>query len=399
MAFEQTKVESDALCFIIALQFYCMKKDLLCFLLVVSAAFHSVAQSVDKSIYQFTTIKDNAVGQTEDQCATGTCWSFATISFLESEIIRKGNKPVDLSEMFNVRLNYTKKADSFVRFQGKQQFGPGGLSHDVINIVREFGLVPESAFSGLLPGKTEYDHGGLDAMLESTVKTVLDKKLNEQGNEWKQSLESILNAGIGVVPSQFEYNGKKYTPATFRDELKISASEYVNLTSFTHQPFYQSFVLEVPDNWSKGSFYNLPLDEFMRVMDNALDNGFTIAWDADVSERGFSFTRGLGILVDETVKKDEMWNGVMKELSVDPQKRQDAFDRFQTTDDHLMHITGKAKDQDGTVYYITKNSWGTENIYKGFQYCSRNYVMMKTVAIVVHKDALPKDIKAKLNIS
>lgn len=376
-----------------------MKKNLFFVAVIMSTALYSGAQGTDKPVYQFTTIKENAAGQTEDQCATGTCWSFATISFLESEIIRKGNKPVDLSEMFQVRLTYSKKADSFVRFQGKQQFGPGGLSHDVINIVREFGLVPESAFSGMLPGNTEYNHGGLDAMLESTVKTVLDKKLNEQGNEWKKSVESMLDAGIGVVPTQFEYNGKKYTPATFRDELKINASDYVNLTSFTHHPFYDPFVLEVPDNWSKGAFYNLPLDEFMRVVDNAIDNGFTIAWDADVSERGFSFTRGLGILVDESVKKEEMWNGVMKESAVDPQKRQDAFDRFETTDDHLMHITGKAKDQNGVVYYMTKNSWGTENPYKGYQYCSRSYVMMKTIGIVVHKDALPKDIRAKLNIS
>lgn len=348
--------------------------------------------------YQFTIMKDNAAGQMEDQCATGTCWSFATISFIESEIIRKGNKPIDLSEMYNVRINYSRKADSFVRYQGKQQFGPGGLGHDVLDVVRDHGIVPEVAFKGLQPGKTEYDHGGLDGMLESTVKTVVDKKLNESGNDWKETVESMLNAGIGVVPEQFEYEGKRYTPASFRDAMKINANDYVSITSFTHHPFYFQFVLEVPDNWSKGSFYNLPLDEFMRVMDNALDNGFTIAWDADVSERGFSFSKGLGILVDESIKKEEMWNGVMRESEVSPQERQDAFDSFKTTDDHLMHITGKAKDQNGTVYYITKNSWGTENPYKGFQYVSRNYVMMKTVSIVVHKDALPKDLKTKLNI-
>jgi bleomycin hydrolase len=377
-----------------------MKTKLFFFALFIGLrAFSQTTSGVsDASPYQFTVIRDNAAGLTEDQCATGTCWSFATISFLESEIIRKGNKPVDLSEMFNVRINYSKKADSYVRFQGKQQFGPGGLGHDVISVVKEYGIVPESAFSGLASGKTEYDHGGLDALLESTVKTVLEKKLNESGNEWKESIESILNAGIGQVPTQFEYEGKRYTPAAFRDALKINADEYVSLTSFTHHPYHSSFVLEVPDNWSKGSFYNLPLDELMRVIDFSIDNGFTIAWDADVSERGFSFGKGLGILVDESVKKEEMWKGIMAEASVDPVKRQDAFDRFQTTDDHLMHITGKAKDQNGIVYYITKNSWGTANPYKGFQYVSRNYMMMKTVSIVVHRDAIPKDIRTKLNI-
>jgi bleomycin hydrolase len=371
---------------------------LISLVLTTRAFTQATATSDIASPYLFTIIKDNAKGQTEDQCATGTCWSFATISFLESEIIRKGNKPVDLSEMFNVRINYSRKADSYVRYQGKQQFGPGGLGHDVIDVVRDFGIVTESAFTGLMPGKAEYDHGGLDGMLESTVKTVLEKKLNESGNDWKKTVESMLNAGIGEVPAQFDYEGKRYTPASFRDAMKINANDYVSITSFTHHPFYMPFVLEVPDNWSKGSFFNLPLDEMMRVMDNAIDNGYTIAWDADVSERGFSFAKGLGILIDGSVKKDEMWNGMMREDSVDPQKRQDAFDRFETTDDHLMHITGKAKDQNGVVYYITKNSWGSENPFKGFQYVSRNYVLMKTVSIIVHKDALPKDIRTRLNL-
>jgi len=375
------------------------KKNILGFFMMLWA-FDTMAQTAVSAnpAYKFTVVKENAVGQTEDQCATGTCWSFATISFLESEIIRKGNKPVDLSEMYNVRINYSRKADSYVRFQGKQQFGPGGLSHDVTDVVRDFGIVPEAAFSGLVADKKEYDHMGMDAMLESTVKTVLEKKLNEDSNEWKKSVEDMLNTGIGEVPAQFEYNGKKYTPASFRDELKINAADYVSITSFTHHPFYSQFVLEVPDNWAKGSFYNLPLDEFMKVVDNSLDNGFTIAWDADVSEMGFSFQQGLGILPEPGVKKDELWTKVVPEINADQQKRQDAFDQFKTTDDHLMHITGKAKDQNGTMYYITKNSWGTENPYKGFQYVSRNYMMMKTVAIMVHKDAIPQDIKKKLGI-
>jgi bleomycin hydrolase len=360
----------------------------------------AIAQDKPKTelIYKFTPVKENTVGLTEDQCATGTCWSFATISFLEAEIIRKGNKPVDLSEMFNVRVNYVKKADSYVRYQGKQQFGPGGLSHDVLAVVQEYGLVPEAAFPGAMDANNEYNHGGLDAMMESTVKTVLDKKLNESNNEWKQTIESMLDAGVGKMPTMFEFDGKKYSPASFRDAMKINAADYVSITSFSHHPFYSSFVLEVPDNWMKGSFYNVPLEDLQKIADNAIDNGYTIAWDADVSEKGFSFSNGMALLPDASVKKEEMWSTAIKEAAVTQQSRQTAFDTFSTTDDHLMHITGKAKDQFGNVYFTTKNSWGKENPFGGYQYVSKNYFQMKTVGIMIHKDAIPKEIKVKLGI-
>ncbi len=368
--------------------------------IILCTALFTYAQDKSKTDipYKFTPVKENGVGLTEDQCATGTCWSFATISFLESEIIRKGNKPVDLSEMFNVRVNYIKKADSYVRFQGKQQFGPGGLSHDVIGVVAEYGIVPESAFPGAVDEKSEYNHAGLDAMLESTVKTVLDKKLNESNADWKQTVEGMLDAGVGKMPTMFEYDGKKYTPQTFRDAMKINPSDYVSITSFSHHPFYSQFVLEVPDNWMKGSFYNVPLDDMQKIADFAIDNGYTIAWDADVSEKGFSFSYGMALLPDATVKKEEMWTTVIKEASVTQQTRQDGFDTFHTTDDHLMHITGKAKDQNGNIYYITKNSWGKENPFGGYQYVSKNYFQMKTIGIMIHKDAIPKEIKVKLGI-
>ncbi len=375
-----------------------MKKLVLLSLTLLSISAFSQTVTKASSVYQFTPIKENAAGLTENQCATGTCWSFATISFLESEIIRKGNKPVDLSEMFNVRVNYTRKADSYVRYQGKQQFGPGGLSHDVILVLDEQGIVPESAFSGMLEGKTEYDHMGLDAMLESTVKTVLEKKLNEDGSEWKNSVESILNAGIGVAPTTFKYDGKEYTPASFRDAMKLNASDYVSITSFSHHPFYKEFVLEVPDNWSKGSYFNLPIEDMQKVLDYAIENGYTVAWDADVSEKGFSFQNGVAILPDEKVAKEDMWKKIVAEMPVTQQNRQVAFDEFKTTDDHLMHITGKAKDQNGSMYYMTKNSWGPDNLYGGYQYVSKNYFQMKTVGILLHKDAIPKEIRTKLGI-
>jgi bleomycin hydrolase len=348
--------------------------------------------------YTFAVTKENAAGAIENQCQTGTCWSFATVSFLEAEVLRKGGKAVDLSEMYNVRITYPLKADAFVRYQGKQQFGPGGLSHDVLRVVAEYGIVPQSAYSGMNAGIKEHNHGGLDALLESTVKTVLDKKLNEEGSAWKNSVEGILDAEIGAVPSSFDFNGKKFTPAQFRDELKINASEYVSITSFTHHPYYAPFVLEVPDNWSKGGFYNVPLTDLERITEYALDNGYTIAWDADVSEKGFSYSQGVAILPASMPKKEEWWTTVHPELTPTAASRQDAFDRFETTDDHLMHITGKSKDQLGNTYYITKNSWGATNPFKGYLHVSKNYYLMKTVGIVIHKDAIPADIRTKLGL-
>jgi bleomycin hydrolase len=359
----------------------------------------SLAQTVITSgPYSFTPTKENTVGAIENQCQTGTCWSFATVSFLEAEVLRKGGKPVDLSEMYNVRVTYPLKADAYVRYQGKQQFGPGGLSHDVLRVVSEYGMVPQSAYSGMKAGITEHNHGGLDALLESTVKTVLDKKLNEEGGAWKNSVEGILDAEIGPIPTSFEYNGKKYTPAQFRDELKINAADYISISSFTHHPFYTPFVLEVPDNWAKGSFYNVPLQDLERITEYALDNGYTIAWDADVSEKGFSYTQGVAVLPATMPKKEEWWTNIHSELTPTAALRQDAFDRFETTDDHLMHITGKSKDQLGNTYYITKNSWGATNPFKGYLHVSKNYYLMKTVGIVVHKDAIPAEIRSKLGL-
>jgi bleomycin hydrolase len=376
-----------------------MKKSGWIMALLVAMNMSAVSQTVGASgPYTFTILKEHAAGAVENQCQTGTCWSFATVSFMEAEILRKGGKSIDISEMYNVRVMYPRKADAFVRYQGKQQFGPGGLSHDVLRTIAEFGIMPESAYSGLQNGATEYNHGGLDALLESTVKTVVEKKLNEEGNDWKKSVESMLDAEMGALPTTFEYNEKKYTPAQFRDELKINPADYVSLTSFTHHPYYASFVLEVPDNWAKGSFYNVPLQDLEKITNYAIDNGFTIAWDADVSEKGFSHTIGAAILPASEPKKDEWWTALHTELIPTPELRQAAFDSFETTDDHLMHIVGRSKDQQGNLYFITKNSWGASNVFKGYLHVSDNYYLMKTVGIVVHKDALPADIRTKLGL-
>jgi len=347
-------------------------------------SFFFAATTFSVSAQQFTVVKDNAHGNVENQCKTGTCWSFATTSFIESEVIRKGNKAVDLSEMYNVRLTYPKKAESYVRFQGKQQFGPGGLSHDVLAIIEEYGIVPEAAYSGFVNGSTTYDHEILDTKLTDQV----TEAVTSPTNGYKVNVEGILDSEIGVVPTEFKYNGVSYTPASFRDAMKINAKEYVCLTSFSHHPFYSSFVLEVPDNWSKKSYYNLPLDEFQRVADFALGKGFTIAWDADVSEKTFDARKGFAYV-------DVFQN----EPKIDQAKRQEAFDTYETTDDHLMHITGTAKDDQGNSYYLVKNSWGTEGLANGgFQYISSSYFRFKTVCMIVHKDAIPKEIAVKLGM-
>lgn len=350
-----------------------------------------------QSAYQFSIVKDNAHGKVEDQCQTGTCWSFATVSFLESEVMRiKKGEVVDLSEMANARFVYPKKAESYVRFQGKQQLGPGALGHDVIHTMRDFGLVPESAFSGFINGSSTYNHNILDVYIEKMVQTVVEKKLNENGSDWMEGVQAVLDAYIGILPEKFNYNGKEYTPSSFRDYLGLKADDYIMLTSFSHHPFYSAFAVEVPDNWSKGYYWNLPLDEFQQVADNALNNGYTIAWDADVSEPGFSYRNNIAILPAEPLKKEEAFTKKHQEVQVSQEFRQQGYESYETTDDHLMHITGTAKDQDGALYYITKNSWGEKNSAKGYQYVSVPYFRAKTICMIVHKDAIPKEIAKKL---
>jgi bleomycin hydrolase len=347
-------------------------------------SFVVLAASITASAQQFSVVKDNAHGNVENQCKTGTCWSFATTSFIESEIIRKGNSAVDLSEMYNVRLTYPKKAESYVRFQGKQQFGPGGLSHDVLAIIEEYGIVPEEAYSGFVNGSAEYDHSTLDEKLSVLV----DEAVKSPTNGYEKNVIGILDNEIGAIPTEFKYNGASYTPASFRDELKINAKEYVCLTSFAHHPFYSSFVLEVPDNWAKKAYYNLPLDEFQYIADFAIKKGYTIAWDADVSEETFDARKGFAYV-----------ESFQNEPKIDQMKRQKAFDSFETTDDHLMHITGTANDEKGNSYYIVKNSWGTEELAnEGFQYISVPYFRYKTVCMIVHKDVIPKEIALKLGM-
>ena len=337
------------------------------------------------SQYEFSQLKQVDYTEVKNQANTGTCWSFATASFVESELMRKGKGEHDLSEMYVVRNIYKDKARNYVLRQGKANFSQGSLSHDLMAIIKQGGVVPEATYSGLHEGAKSHDHSEMEIALKGFLDGVIkSKKLSKK---WPKALDAIMDVYLGSVPEKFEYNGKKYNPKSLAKSLDLDHADYVNLTSFTHHPFGESFVLEIPDNYSNGSFLNLPIDELISVIDKALENGYTVAWDGDVSEKGFDARKGIAILPKNPGRKD-LYENPGPEKQVTQELRQEAFESYATTDDHLMHIVGKASDQAGTEYYIIKNSWGKISPYKGLLYMSKAYATMKTVAIMVHKDVL-----------
>lgn len=360
--------------------------------------FISVQVIAQDSPYQFETLVDLDATPVKDQCMTGTCWSFSTISFVESELLRMGKGEHNLSEMFNVRMTYPKKIENYIRYQGKAQFGPGSLCHDVMNVIEDYGMVPDEVYSGLDEGEEIHNHGEMDMVLDAMVKAISEKNKGRMSDDTKEALEAVLDAYLGEVPEKFEYQAKEYTPMTFKEEMGINPDDYVSLTSFTHHDFYEEFVLEVPDNFAHESFYNVTLDDLFDAAKNALENGYTIAWDADVSENGFSFRNGMAIVPAEDLKREEMFDKVVEEKDVTQEMRQEGFDNFSTTDDHLMHLTGIAEDQNGKLYFVMKNSWGTGNLFGGKQYVSAEYFKMKSISIMIHKDALSKELRKKLGI-
>ena len=342
--------------------------------------------------YEFKTKVDVTATEVKDQCQTGTCWSYSTSSFLESEAARISGHVVDLSEMVNVRYTYPLKAEKYLRYQGKYQFSPGSLCHDVMNAVKGWGMAPQAAYTGLADGEIEHNHADMDAALLATVEALVKKPAGKLSSSWRSVVNGILDSHIGPLPTEFEYEGKSYTPEKFRDFLGINPADYINMTSFTHHPFGSSFILEVPDNFSQGAFYNVPIDDLQRAVEAAIVNGYTVAWDADVSERGFSFKHGAAILPAEG-EVGKLWKEVVVEEEVTQASRQKGFEDQTTTDDHLMHITGLATDQNGEKYFVIKNSWGTGNDYGGKQYISMPYFRAKTIAILVHKDAVGRMIR------
>lgn len=351
--------------------------------------------------YKFTTLIDLETTPVISQGNTGTCWSFSSTSFLESEVIRLTGKQVDLSEMYTVRNTYPKKADNYVMRQGKAQFSEGGLAHDVMNSVAEYGLIPQETYSGLFEDESRHNHAEMVAVINAMVKTYVDNPGRKLSKKWRKAVDAVLTTYIGDNPESFQYEGKTYTPATFRDMLKIVPKDYITMTSFSHAPFYSEFILNIPDNWSYGSFYNVPLDELISSIDNALENGYTVELDCDVSERTFSSKDGVAVIPQNRDNNKLALQGVYPERNITQQFRQDEFENFTTTDDHLMHITGMLKDQNGTKYYKVKNSWGTDpnrNANGGYVYFSESYMRLKAISITVHKEAIPKETSKKLNL-
>jgi bleomycin hydrolase len=402
-----------------------MKKLLI--ISIISISFNSFSQSKFEtnkkdSEYKFKVLKDLDATDVQDQGRTSTCWSFSSLSFFESEIIRIKKERHNLSEMFIVRNAYLGKAENYLRMYGTFTFGPGGAFHDIPWVIKRYGIVPEEVYGGLNYGASAHKHSEMEAVVESAVKALAKKPQNGKLTPvWKNGIEGILDAYLGDMPSNIEdynftYKGKKYTPKTFSESLGLNMEDYISLTSFTHHPFYSNFVLEVQDNWALQSSYNLPLDEFMEVMESALMQGYTFAWGADVSEKGFGYRDALAILPEDesTIKKSgkdskryneagaerisNAFNSPVKEKLISQKDRQIAFDNQETTDDHGMHVTGLVEDQNGTKYFIVKNSWGESNEKDGYFFASFPYVRYKTLNIQVHKDVLSKDLKKKLGI-
>jgi len=355
--------------------------------------FLSTAQVEMQSGYAFELEKGLNCTAIKSQGKTGTCWSFATSSFLESELLRIGKEPFDLSEMYVVRNIYKEKARNYVLRQGKANFSQGSLSHDVINAAKKYGLVPEEAYSGKTDPEEAHNLSEMAAVLKGMLDALIKQK--RLSDKWMSVMEAAMDIYLGAAPQQFTYKGKEYDPKTFTKENGINPDDYISLSSYTHHEFYDPFILEIPDNFSNGAFYNLPIAELMSVIDHAINKGYSVAWDGDVSEKGFSSKNGVAILpADE--KREDLFTQPGKELKVDQQMRQSTFESYATTDDHLMHLTGIAKDKAGTKYYLIKNSWGEIGPEKGYLYMSEAYAKLKTVAILVHKDAVPAGILKKL---
>ncbi len=346
--------------------------------------------------YSFSNVTEVACTEVKSQDRTGTCWSFATASFIESELIRMGKGYHDLSEMHVVRNIYKDKAMNYVLRQGKANFSQGSLSHDLMRSMDKHGIIPQSEYTGHLGSNTSYDHSEMEAVLKGMLDGVIKQK--RISSTWKTAFDCVLDSYMGSSPENFSYNGKNYNPQSFSAELGINADDYVSITSFTHHPFYKPFILEIPDNYSNGSFYNVPLDQLEEIVDHALQNGYSIAWDGDVSESSFSSRDGIAVLPAEGGKDEGFKTKPVKEISVNQKMRQEGFESFATTDDHLMHLVGSSKDQSGNIYYKIKNSWGEISDYKGYLYMSKAYVRMKTISIMVHKDAIPKNIAQRLEL-
>lgn len=403
-------------------------KKLLCGAVTASAALSVWADApaakdttaTDTTGFVFTDVKVVKTTPVKDQNKSGTCWCFSGLSFFEDEILRKTGKEMDLSEMFVVRHCYDDKADKYVRMYGALNFAQGGSALDVPYVWENYGVVPEEVYRGLNYGEDKHSHYEMADVLTGFVKTIVRKPNKRVSTAWRKGFNGVLDAYLGELPETFTYEGKTYTPKSFAESLPIDLNDYVAVTSFTHHPFYKPFMLEVSDNWLAGQYYNVPMEEMKAIVDNAIDNGYTVNWAADVSEGGFKWNEGYANMPREKDTADmdgtelSRWvklsdrdrekekyknNGPVEEIVVTQQMRQDMFDRQETTDDHGMVIVGRAIDQNGNNFYKVKNSWDTNQKYDGFFYVSEPYFLAKTMDIYVNKEAVPVDILHKLNLN
>lgn len=398
-----------------------MKKILLSALALASVASAAVAQEPADSLgFVFTDITLVPTNSVKDQNKSGTCWSFSATSFFEDEILRKTGKSVDLSEMFTVRECYADKADNYVRRYGVAQFSQGGSCPDIAYVWERYGAMPEEAYPGLSYGEDNHVHGEIEAGLKAYLDVLIRKPNRRLSTAWPRVTNAMLDAYFGEIPETFVYEGVTYTPKSFAESFPINVNDYIGLTSFTHHPFYKPFNVEVSDNWINYEYYNLPIDQLVEAVEYAVNHGYSVAWGADVSERGFKYRNGVAYIPKAKTEADlegtelsrwvslskadrekETYNqrGPVAEVDVTQEMRQEGFDRQETTDDHGMVIMGIAKDQDGNKWFKVKNSWTDNGIYGGYFYVSIPYFKAKTIDVWVNKEGVPADILKKLGLS
>ena len=369
--------------------------------LVNSLKVNASEKSVES--FKFTDVINLANTSIKNQGSSGTCWSYSTNSYLESEMIRLGKQPMEISQVFSARNAYVEKGKNYVRMHGAVTLGDGGELHDVINMYKKYGAVPQEVYSGLNYGTTKNKFAEMSGITEAILTAVVKNPNGELTPNWEKAYTAVIDSYLGEVPKTFTYKGKNYTPQTFAKELiGINPDEYVEFASYSTEPYYKKTMMMVPDNWSFDLVYNVKMNDMTAIIDNALKNGFTVAWATDVSEKSFSWKNGVAYVptkkYDDMTKeeKENMFNGPKEEPEITEEMRQKAFDNYQTTDDHAMHIVGIAKDQLGKEYYIVKNSWGATNDYKGYLYVTKDFVKYKTTSFMVNKAGVPAAISSKL---